>query len=113
MQRELSAVLTAIGWQGRLNEASTPHEVISVVRDYLALWTPAEIGQLPESCRPGKFVDAEDVSRYAVKLAREQIEGSSAPPALLQKLSGFFTNASLRLSQILARANEVSSEGPP
>ena len=68
---------------------------------------PEEIASLPESCRPGRFVDAEDVGNYALQLARAQCDSGVA---LVNKLAAFMTNASLRLAQIMARASEVSSE---
>lgn len=102
--------LTSIGWQGRLNECVEPHEVVMAVKDYLALWTPEEIGALPEACRPGRIVDGDDVAGYALTLARAQCDGIDPQ---LDKLAVFMTSAALRLAQITARTSEVSAEGDP
>lgn len=107
---DLQTELSAIGWQGRLNECLDEHDVVQTVRDYLARLEPEEIASLPEGCRPGRFVDAQDVSDFALQLARAQCD--SGEP-LVDKMAAFMTNASLRLAQILARASEVSSEDPP
>jgi hypothetical protein len=105
--RDAHAELTSIGWQGRLNECVEPHEVVMTAKDYLAQWTPAEIASLPEPCRPGRLVDADDVSNYALELARAQCEGVSP---LVDKMAVFMTSAALRLAQITARTSEVSAE---
>jgi Arc/MetJ-type ribon-helix-helix transcriptional regulator len=93
---------SVVGWQGHLNEASTVAEVVSIVRDYVALISPEEFAQLPEACRPGKFVDADDVSRYALRLAREQCDGLAQELPLLQKLAAFCASASARAGQLQA-----------
>ena len=106
---DLQTELSAIGWQGRLNESVDEHDVVQTVKDFLARFDPEEIASLPENCRPGRFVDAEDVNNYALQLARAQCD-SGVP--LIDKLAAFMTNASLRLAQIMARTSEVSSEDP-
>ena len=106
---DLQTELSSIGWQGRLNECLDEHDVVQTVRDYLARLEPEEIASLPEPCRPGRFVDAEDVGNYALQLARTQCDSGEA---LVGKLAAFMTSASLRLAQIMARASEVSSEDP-
>ncbi len=99
--------LRAIGWQGQLDHATRPEEVLAVARDYLAQVSPEEIAQLPEDCRPGRLVDADDVSDYAFELGRRQ----SAPdtPDLLHKLAAFFADASTRISQILSESSQEAA----
>jgi hypothetical protein len=100
--------LRSLGWQGQLDHADRPESVLAVARDYLAQVSPEEIAQLPQECRPQRLVDADDVAEYALQLARRQ--ASPDAPEILHKLAAFFTDASTRLSQILAHANFVDSD---
>jgi hypothetical protein len=101
------SALSSIGWQGRLDEATTPEEVVSTARDFVASWTPQEIASLPRPCRPWKIVDADDVAAYAIQLAQEgTAETDAAAP--VDKMCAFFSSASLRVSQI-RRPGETSS----
>jgi hypothetical protein len=100
--------LSSIGWRGRLDEATTAHEVVSVARDFVAAWTPEEMASLAPHCRPWKIVDADDVTTYAIQLAQEnRAAGSDADPGI-HKMGNFFSDASLRLSQILAGRGDTS-----
>lgn len=105
---EAQIALSQVGWHGLLNEAATEEDVIAIARDYLALWTWPEIARLPQALRPGKIVDSDDIAGYALALVQEQVAAEHAPA--VHKMATFFSNASLRLSQILARSSEVSSE---
>jgi hypothetical protein len=100
--------LSSIGWRGRLDEASSAHEVVSTARDFVAAWTPGEIASLPFHCRPWKIVDADDVTTYAIQLAQEHRAADSHADPGVQKMGSFFSDASLRLSQILAGTGEPS-----
>jgi hypothetical protein len=104
--RQSERKLRSLGWQGQLDQATRPEAVIVVARDYLAQVSPEEIAQLPENCRPGRLVDATDVSDYAFELARRQ--SSPDAPEVLHKLAAFFADASMRLSQILAESQEAA-----
>ena len=105
---ELQTELGSIGWQGRLDECADAHDVVQTVKDYLARLEPEEIAPLPPHCWPSRIVDADDVAEYALQLARAQCD---AEGELVDKLSGFMTNASLRLAQILrSAANEESRD---
>ena len=106
---EVQNALAQLGWHGRLNEAVAPDDVVTIVRDYLARWSPEELSRCPASLRPGKFVDAEDVGGYALSLAHAQMERASGNESAVAKLATFFSAASQRLSQILARSDKGSS----
>jgi hypothetical protein len=97
-------------WQERLNRAHTRQDVVRVARDYLVRMTPVDLHRLPESCRPGKIVDGDDVSHYALTL----VQCSCAPANLgdpdLQRLGAFFTRAAVRLAQITSVAREIATE---
>jgi hypothetical protein len=92
-------------WSGKLALAHTEHEVIMAARDFLAGFTPAEIAKLPEPCRPGKIVDANDITSYAFNLVRHDCGDQAETARLVMKLADFFSHASIRLSQILAKSN--------
>ena len=92
----------SVSWQDRLNDASNVHDVIEITRDFLATWDRHEIAALPEGYRPGKVFDANDVTSYAFQLMQADCPSSSQSAALVHKMSGFFSNASARLAEILA-----------
>lgn len=97
-------------WQDRLDEASTEADVVMVAKDFIAAFTPAEIARLPQECRPGKFFEANDVTSYAFALVRYTCDEEPETAALVHKLAHFFSNASTRLSQIMARSNVSEDE---
>jgi hypothetical protein len=94
--------MTTIDWENRLGAATTEPEVVALAKDFLASFTPGEIARLPESCRPRKLFDADDVTNYAFELAWRNCEDGG----VIERFARFFSQASRRLSQILARAND-------
>jgi hypothetical protein len=102
--------LMPLSWEDRLDAASTESAVLGVARDFIAQFTPEEIHRLPAACRPGRFVDAEDISSYALALVRHNCESDERTSMLVHKLVAFFSNASIRLSQILARSNATEDD---
>jgi hypothetical protein len=92
-------------WQQRLNEATTTEDVMWVVRDFLSEWTPGQLQDLPEECRPGRLVDADDVAIYALTLVQKQCADDPAQVLRpVHDMATFFIAASQRISQILAHA---------
>lgn len=87
-------------WQERLDTAATELEVVGVARDYLATLAPAEIASLPEALRPGKIVDANDITTYAFDLVRQECHDEGVQH-LVQRLAHIMSRASIRLSQIM------------
>jgi len=75
-------------WNLRLKGAHSNREVIDLARDFIAQWTPAEIAELPESCRPGQMKGAEDLAYYAFALAKEERK-SAACTSRLTTLASF------------------------
>ena len=92
-------------WQDQLESAVTESEIVSVARDFIAQFTPQEIEQLPAACRPGKFFEADDITAYAFSLMRHTCAVEDETAALVHRLAAFFSNASIRLSQIMAAPN--------
>ena len=92
----------ALSWQDRLDNATSEGDVVVVARDFIAQFSPQEIDVLPEVARPGKFFDSNDITAYAFLLVRRDCDDRAAP--VVHKLAGFFSRASIRLSQIMARS---------
>ena len=101
--------LSAVTWESKLREADDEHEVIAIVREFVARFDPQEIDALPAVCRPGKFFVADDVAAFALSLAQHHCGDTAGAEELVHKLSAFFSEASNRLTQILR--NDNSSEG--
>jgi hypothetical protein len=99
-----------LSWQDRLDEALSEAEIVDIARDFIATFTPAEMNRLPQECRPGKFFEANDVTSYAFSLVRHECGDDDATAQLVHKLAHFFSNASTRLSQVLARPNEYEGD---
>lgn len=100
-------------WQERLDQALTEDEVVSVAREYLATVTPQEVARMPVAVRPGKLVDANDVTTYAFDLVRAECDDAMGTSAL-QRLAHIMSRASIRLSEIMVVEHhrpEVSNDG--
>jgi hypothetical protein len=91
-------------WRTLIRTATHQDEVIELVRDHLARWSPEEIARLPEDCRPPRIRDAEDISRWAFELAsthcaqRLTADGERVLDSMLE----FVTQAAVRLSELNA-----------
>jgi hypothetical protein len=94
-------------WPNVLDAARTEQDLVKIVREYVATWSPEELGRLPAPCRPGKITDGEDVSDFAFCLARAHLSfsGALADRLLMERLMGFFTHASARLAALQASAS--------
>lgn len=91
-----------ISWFGQLENASSATAVVAIARDYLALWSPEEIALLPSAVRPGRVRDGADVTDLNARLveAYRNTRASGDALAALQRLSGFFARASVRIGQL-------------
>jgi hypothetical protein len=98
-----------VGWQGRLDAATSRDDVVHVARDFLALVGPEEVARMPVDCRPVKLVDGEDVANYAVTLTRRSCDPDCFEDHNLQRIAAFFGDALGRLSQ-LAPATTTATE---
>lgn len=90
-----------LSWQDRLDSASTATDVVAVVREFVAQFSPTEVAQLPPACRPAKIVDAQDVTDYALDLVRHRCDESDGAKHIVDRLTAFFSSATTRLSEIL------------
>jgi hypothetical protein len=93
-----------VTWETQLQRAYTAEDVLAIVKDFLATWSPSEVGAMPEHLRPGRLRDSDDVALYAFRLM--SLPRSGVNSHILHRMTTFFTAASHRLSQILAIAAE-------
>ena len=93
-------------WRNLIRSSSQEEDVLELVRDHMARWSPEEIAMLPVDCRPPRIRDAEDISRWAFDLASTHCARSSAgdDDTLLERMLEFVTQAALRLSELQAEA---------
>lgn len=90
-----------LSWQQRLASASTESEVVDLARDFVAQFSPYEIMTLPQHCRPGKLHDSNNVTEYAFAVVRHRCDDGEGVTYAVHKLADFFSQAAVRLSQIL------------
>ena len=95
----------ASDWHLRLRGMHSSGEVVSLAREFIAQWTPTELADLPEMCRPHRLHDPDDLSLYAFILAREERKPGPCN-ARLSTFAEFFAAVSTRLSEIAAIATE-------
>jgi hypothetical protein len=99
-----------MSWHMVLDCATTPEEVISVARDFVASFTPYEVEFLPPECRPHKIVDAKDVSEYAFELTRASCDEKGEGATIAAKFKAFFADAAERLAKLASRGERVGRE---
>ena len=99
-----------LSWSQQIDAAKSPAEVVAVTRDYLATWTPDELGLLPAQCRPGRVKDAQDIEQLHVDLVEEYGRNRLSGDALssLQRITSFIVRASVRIAQL-----RTEDETPP
>ena len=105
-------------WFSRIDRAKSVPELISVVRDFMATWTPSELALLPERCRPARVRDAQDVESLHLLLV-DEYRGSRATGVeldALQRLTSFVVRTAIRLSELAPPPSDApggSSPGGP
>ncbi len=102
--------MNTVTWRSRLEAAANERDVVDIVKDYLAHLDRFEIAQLPEECRPGKFFTADDVMGYAFTLARHHCKDDPDFQDFVLKLGAFFSQASFRLTQVMAHTSDDHSD---
>ena len=90
-------------WGAKLREAKAELEVVEIVREFVAQLTPDDIARIPAHVRPGRFIDATDVTAYGFDLVRHECEDNDGR-RVVQRLARFFSEASIRLSEILVES---------
>ena len=102
-----------VSWYRLLESARNSLEVVAVTRDYLATWTPDEIGRLPAAVRPGRLRDENDLEQLHSRLVEEyrQTRASGAALETLQKLTSFMVRASIRVAELSGDAKGAGGAG--
>ena len=95
------AQLNLAWWLDHLRAAASMEAIVVIVREFVAAWPRAKIDELPPAYRPTRLDTANDISSYAVTLARAQLRGDHAAPHL-HAMAIFFTDAAMRISELLA-----------
>jgi len=98
MTRRTDAIM---GLTERLRLAETGEEVIRIAEEYLGTLDASDVAVLPERCRPRRLHCAHDVGTYAFDLISHYSEATSPSASLVNELAVFFTQASIRLTDIL------------
>ena len=102
-------------WLAQMDRAQTVEEVVAIVRDFFAMWSPEEIGMLPTACRPGRLRDAaqiEELNRCAVEAYRNT-RASGKALELLQRLTGIVGRACVRIAQLRDGGNATEIRQDP
>jgi hypothetical protein len=89
-------------WRTDLKACATEVDVLRAVERYLCEWTPEELQLLPAPAAPGVFTSAKSITDYTHKLGgiHAVFAGTPRSLALLQELLLFFTQASVRVTQL-------------
>jgi hypothetical protein len=98
-------------WRNMIRDSTHEDEVIQLVRDHMARWSPEEIVRLPEDCRPGRVRDGEDISQWAFRLASTHCAGAvdREDEVLLDRMLEFITQAAVRVAELKACAEAKAS----
>jgi hypothetical protein len=103
-----------IAWYRQIDSAKSTLEVVSIVRDYLATWTPHELSRLPPACRPGRLRDEQDVETLHSALVDEyrNTRATGEDLDLLQQLTSLLVRASIRLAELGDKGPKGGSSAP-
>jgi hypothetical protein len=95
-------------WFQQLDAAANASDVVSIARDYLATWSPTELGRLPRDCRPGRMRDPSDIEElHACTVdAYRSTRATGEELTALQLLTSFLVRASQRIAQLRAESAE-------
>ena len=95
-------------WQKELLLAPSADFVLNTVRDYLVLWRPDELAQLPQPCVPEQFASPQDVTEYAAALMSYEAEGRRSTAR--EALTTFFTIAARRIAELAVEESAAELE---
>ncbi|HET6263238.1 MAG TPA: hypothetical protein VFD95_00165 [Usitatibacter sp.] len=85
-------------WARKVEEASTPEMVITLLRDYLATRDPDEMRRLPKECVPPRDLGRDAIADFAYRLAAYHSHDDSA--RLVQRISSVVSRAAVRLAEL-------------
>jgi hypothetical protein len=91
-----------LNWFRHLEDARNTEELIAIVRDHFATWTPEDLALIPPACRPGRMKSARDLEELHAALVEEYRVSKAEGDELgaLQRLTSFVVRASMRHAQL-------------
>lgn len=93
--------LTKTVWHRQIDEKRTIEDVLETVRDYLASVTPAELGRIPETARPGRIKSDDDIEYWTFKLGQQHCDADGEVDYdLIQEMFNHLLHAQLRIAEI-------------
>jgi hypothetical protein len=89
----------------QIENANSIVEVVAMVRDFLATWSPRDLMRLPLSVRPGRIRDEEDVAALHAQLIDEYrvTRATGDEMSALQQLTSLLVCASNRIAELRER----------
>jgi hypothetical protein len=89
-------------WVDRILGARNEEQVITTVAEYLATWTPSDIGEIPASAWPGQVSTKAEIMLAAVQAKMDELRYTLDDPAgvSLRELEEVLASASQRFGQL-------------
>jgi hypothetical protein len=88
-------------WIARLQGAQSDEAIVEIVGEYLATWTPSEIGEIPKASWPGEGRSKPELLNAAVQVKVDELRAEEGPAqAMLQELGAVLAAASTRFGQL-------------
>src|SRR5688500_827120 len=91
-------------WLARVTEADSPAQVLELVNRYIATRDPEVLAALPAECRHAPMDNADEVAACAYRLSA--YHGHDDANRVVQRLSAFFSHASLKLTELARERHE-------
>jgi len=97
--------MKTIEWLARLDAARSSDDVLSIVGQFVASWSPYDRAQLPESCRVPPAPRRDHLARLALALPAEmeRFDVDRTRAQLLKRLELFVARAMARVSQLASQ----------
>lgn len=94
--------MSLIVWHQAISQARSRRELLAVMRDYVARWSPEEWARIPRSCRPERIKDLDDIQHWFRCLADEWVGGGavSAEADAIRDLLALFMSAADRAREL-------------
>jgi hypothetical protein len=102
-----------LNWFRQIDDAEDEVQLVAVMRQYFASWTPAELALLPQACRPGRMKSLEDLDALHLVMVDCYRQSTAEGEALaaLQRMTSFVVRAAVRGAQL--REDRDPSGEPP
>ena len=99
-------------WRRRIQLASDIDQLVRIVREYLAIWTPDQLASLPLEVGATALADSSDLSARAVLAAQADLrwKGDEAGGRLMREMALTLSAAASRLRFLTSiRSREAAS----